>query len=430
MPVNNLPKRLTYLRFGQTVSKSGRQAPSVRGGTTAAVLQESVRSNDLEFELPRAKATRFQQPLIDLPSSLETLIVGSDDYENLNSLCELPPLMKCVQFGTYDIELHPTRNLLPSTITHLRLPNSFNCPIQWMQNNTVIRVLSFGNAFNQPIDNVLPSCLTHLEFGTEYNHPVDTLLPNTLTYLAFSWGFNQPVDHLPPSLLQLRLGDAFDHNIDFLPPGLTHLGLTITKHDSYPLANLPNSLMCITLCIRADRMVNMTNIPASVSVKLELVIDSTLTKPLINVLFFPRTLTELRLHYTFNQPVDNLPAGLRKIHFCGVFNQPVTNLPISLEMLHFGFHFDQPLDHLPQGVWSIQVGYHFNQPLNHLPNELKYLAMNSEMFPHPFYNLPPRLRYLYVLKDAIHFHSLENIQKFIGVKCEVTNIYREQYFFT
>jgi len=59
--------------------------------------------------------------------------------------------------------------------------------------------------FDQSIDYLLPSSITHLTFGDKFNQTVDNL-PPSLTHLIFGYYFNQPVDLLPHSLLFLKFG--------------------------------------------------------------------------------------------------------------------------------------------------------------------------------------------------------------------------------
>ena len=81
--------------------------------------------------------------------------------------------------------------------------------------------LTFGDEFNQPVDN-LPNSITLLIFGENFNQPVDNL-PNSIKHLSFGLYFNQPLDNLPNSIISINFGAKFNQSID----------------------NLPNSLVCI-----------------------------------------------------------------------------------------------------------------------------------------------------------------------------------------
>lgn len=116
-------------------------------------------------------------------------------------------------------------NLLPTTITHL----------------------TFGSAFNLPVDNKLPHSLTHLIFENKhnksrsddaFNHPIDHLPPH-LIHLVLGSYFNQSVNKLPSTLKYFEAGDQFNHSIDNLPDSVTHIKLHFHKQ---PINKLPTSL--------------------------------------------------------------------------------------------------------------------------------------------------------------------------------------------
>jgi hypothetical protein len=62
--------------------------------------------------------------------------------------------------------------------------------------------LTFGDEFNQPLDN-LPQSLTHLEESRR----------SCLTHLTFNREFNQSVDNLPENLIYLSFGEYFNKEI-------------------------------------------------------------------------------------------------------------------------------------------------------------------------------------------------------------------------
>ena len=66
----------------------------------------------------------------------------------------------------------------------------------------------------------------------------------------------------------------------------------------------------------------------------------------------------------FNQPVGNLPTGIKILTFGSSFNQTVDNLPSGLQNLTFGDEFDQPVDNLPIGLKSLTLKRYFNQPVD------------------------------------------------------------------
>ena len=62
----------------------------------------------------------------------------------------------------------------------------------------------------------------------------------------------------------------------------------------------------------------------------------------------------------FNQPIDNLPVGLKSIILGNYFDQPVDNLPSGLQNLSFGWNFNQPIDNLPSGLQSIDFSNNYS----------------------------------------------------------------------
>jgi len=129
------------------------------------------------------------------------------------------------------------------------------------------------------------------------------------------------------------------------------------------------------------------------------------------------SLRELCLADGFNQPLDDLPASLRKLSLSGFeAKQPLDSLPADLTELdlsrssynHFLDHlphrlrslvlssyFDQPLDALPSGLTRLEFGdaSDYNQPLDNLPESLQVLILSVD-FDQPLQQLPPSLRVL------------------------------------
>lgn len=112
---------------------------------------------------------------------------------------------------------------LPCNLSTLVLGSSFNCPIQGLP--TSLKTLKIGNAFVHQLDH-LPPNLEHLSIGSSFNSSIN-ILPGTLTYLSLGLRFNQYINKLPvllENLLFCKSGD-FDKPIDELPPSLKVLKL-------------------------------------------------------------------------------------------------------------------------------------------------------------------------------------------------------------
>ncbi|CAN0242056.1 unnamed protein product, partial [Ectocarpus sp. 12 AP-2014] len=80
-----------------------------------------------------------------------------------------------------------------------------------------LKLLSFGDGFNQPIAGVVwPASLQQLFFGVFFNQPIAGVLwPASLQQLFFGVFFNQPIAGVawPASLQQLWFDNDFDHPI-------------------------------------------------------------------------------------------------------------------------------------------------------------------------------------------------------------------------
>lgn len=126
----------------------------------------------------------------------------------------------------------------------------------------------------------------------------------------------------------------------------------------------------------------------------------------------PINLEELHLGTNFNQPLNNLPTGLKKLHFYfdAMFNQPLNKLPAGLKKLYFGFNsmFNQPLNNLPTGLKELYLGKYFNYSLDFLPESLELLSLFN-VFELQINNLPTNLKKLYIYDNENHNFSLNNL---------------------
>lgn len=111
---------------------------------------------------------------------------------------------------------------------------------------------------------------------------------------------------------KLILGDLFNQSIDFLPLGITHLQLG--RKFNKPINNFPRSLLYLTI---ASNHISYCDFNQSLD-------------------YLPESLEYLiiKLNKNLNIPINNLPGGLKYLHFmCKTFNYPINNLPIGLETL-------------------------------------------------------------------------------------------------
>jgi len=111
------------------------------------------------------------------------------------------------------------------------------------------------------------------------------------------------------------LGDAFNQSIDFLPDGITHLHLG--RRFNKPIMNLPTTLKNLIIAANEIAYCDFNQ----------------------SLDYLPEGLESLtiRLNQVFRLPINNLPSGLKHLHFiCKTFHHPINNLPDGLETLVIG----------------------------------------------------------------------------------------------
>lgn len=250
--------------------------------------------------------------------------------------------------------------VLPSTLTHLRLGNTFNHPLNALPLS--LTHLDVGNEFNQSL-NSLPAKLQHLLVGDKFNLPIDHL-PKTLTHLYLGSVFDQKVDHLPSTLTHLSIGSSFNQTVEKLP-NLQHLELGEMFSED---ANLPNSITNLFL-FSTDQL---TKLPENLR------FISGLSK-FVDV--YPNNLLHMAFSGAFNTMVkeNDIPTTLTHVEFEDDFNSPIEWLPPHLKLLLFGTKFNQPIPLLPKSLVELYFGEDFNQPLEgKLPSTLKSLTLSQK----------------------------------------------------
>lgn len=89
----------------------------------------------------------------------------------------------------------------------------------------------------------------------------------------------------------------------------------------------------------------------------------------------PKTLTNLTFGSEFNQPIDNLPCGLKYLALGRNFKQPINFLPDSLESLYLRSEVDINCK-LPSTLTKLTIPeYHEKSDI--FPISLKYIYINS-----------------------------------------------------
>ncbi len=185
--------------------------------------------------------------------------------------------------------------------------------------------ITFSDAFDQPVDGLLPSSITHLTFGYNFNQLVDDL-PPSITHLRFGGCFNRCVDHLPPSIRHLKFGFYFNQTVEKLPPSITHL-------------------------------------------KFGFYFNQTVEK-------LPSSITHLKFGFYFNQTVEKLPSSITHLKFGRYFVQEANNLPPGLKHLQFGDCFNRDIK-LPPSITHIVFGQSFTKTFGILPSVTHAVFHNS-----------------------------------------------------
>ncbi len=178
----------------------------------------------------------YNKPLINLPNSLEELVLGKKFGNITDSLYKLSKKKcniireknKIINLDNLPINLrklkidnyfNKTINNLPDSLTELEIGFSFNQKIEKFPNS--LKILNLGDSFDQSLDN-LPHGLEILKVGNSFDQLLKNL-PTTLISLDLGFSFNSELEHLPCSLKNLKIGINFDRNLDNLPNNLETL---------------------------------------------------------------------------------------------------------------------------------------------------------------------------------------------------------------
>lgn len=156
--------------------------------------------------------------------------------------------------------------------------------------------------------------------------------PATLRTLSLGWRFDKPLLGLPSTLLELKLGSNFNHQVEDViwPPGLR--------------------ILCFGR--NFNRPVELVAWPAGLRM---LIFGENFDQPVEGVVW-PPALQHLVFGAAFNQPVERIVwgIGLETLTFGRCFDRPVHRLqwPSSLKELSFGLLFNQIFDprDLPKGL--------------------------------------------------------------------------------
>ena len=136
---------------------------------------------------------------------------------------------------------------LPNGLTNLHFTKNchFNQPIKkWP---SMLEILRFGDKFNTPLF-TLPPNLKILEFGDNFNQPIIPLIyPKKLFTISFGNAFNQQIDDLPDSIENIKLGNEFNTEVFYFPRNLKYIEFGKKFNKISTINQLPPSIKKITL---------------------------------------------------------------------------------------------------------------------------------------------------------------------------------------
>lgn len=199
-----------------------------------------------------------------------------------------------------------------NTVEEIQFCFDFNCQItKKLPNN--IKKIYFGWYFNQELIN-LPDELEHLKLGNHFNKNVDNL-PKSLKTLEILGDFNHPVNNLPLGLKRIVFGEHFNQPLDCLPYGVEYIGFKMKSIFSYPLDNLPNSIIKLEIPMLYPHTLN--NLPDSIE---ELYVGvktgQNYGKPSRYVIiedFDEPTIIDSQVRGLYDKTIEKIPVNIKKL---------------------------------------------------------------------------------------------------------------------
>ena len=299
-----------------------------------------------------------------------------------------------------------------ANITHITFGDDFNQNIDNL-NLTKISHIIFGKNFNQSIDNLKIPSLTHLTFGYDFNQELNLKIPQ-LTHLTFGYMFNNSLNNLEiPNLTHLTFGHSFDQRINNLDlrnlkhltfgfvfsqsislylPELTHLTFGSNFYHSIVSINLP-SLTHLTFGDFYNTNINNLHLPSLKYLKLG---NSYMQLTHFTQRNFPQ-LTHLIFGDAFRGDIYlNLPE-LKHLVFGKYFDMDIDNRNIitpKLKELVFGLYFNKSINmlELPK-LKHLVIAKNYDKPIDYerFPKlvDIGYISKK-------FWNAPEEITYTVV----------------------------------
>jgi len=382
-----------------------------------------------------------------LPSTVTSMSVN-EVYDGWRGT-DLPRSLTHFSFvDTFDSTLFfsiSTAENWPPGLTSLQL-EAFNINSQLPPLPSTLR--AFGSRGHRVGGGCLPDSLTALRLDIA-NDELWCRLPHltTLEVWLSSETTAEHLAHLPASLIHLTLVCRDDVHKSFrtgnadtikLPSGLRYLRLDSVPYRAF--RDLPSSLEHLvvnTVVEVADPIdfwgfggpirhasLQTLELPTGFNFPLdaghlprlrELSLAAGFSQPLNDL---PASLRKLKVRFSnVKQPLDSLPAGLTELDLrFSRFNHPVDRLPRNLLSLTLSRDFDHPLDALPIGLTHLDLNdaYRFSHVLDDLPETLQVLIMPFR-FPRPLQRLPCSLRALRFNPGCLFNHPLPPLPDSLSV---------------
>lgn len=237
-----------------------------------------------------------------------------------------------------------------------------------------------------------PMNLESFIFDSNIKIPVDFEFPPSIVYLYFKDIFDEPISNAIKNCTMLKtliFPYSFSQDINDILPKLTHLKILMIPGAEYIFTEFPLSLRTLE-CKSVSQLYHTKNncieklkiqIPneklyLSNSVTCLEFTDDYSNKPLefddkCNV-------QKLKLNFSYNESINNLPKNLTNLEFGFFFNKPFTPLNMnSLTHLTFRWNFNHFIENYPPNLIYLEFGEYFNQKIPNLPPKLTYLRFGS-----------------------------------------------------
>lgn len=253
-----------------------------------------------------------------------------------------------------------------------------------------IKYISLSSKFNTPWDkNLLPDTVEAIYFHEKckFNYNISAInLPPNLKKISFGYAFNKPIDNLPDTveILVFCKNSRFNQFINKFPKKLRE----VYFGDNYikPLLHIPP-------CVKIIHFSNNSKFDDTIAYSQqleEIYFGKAFSKDISPI--FDTCIRIIRFHTSsmFNSKFNGNSNSLEVVIFGKKFNQTI-DLSESHALKSIKFHnkskFNRALDKLPPNLKVLNLGREFNNILQ-IPNSLTSLKFPNNSKYHP---VPPLL---------------------------------------